>query len=1362
MKPRGDDQDEADAPKEAAGPTVSVSFLTGLDPRQVMALEPPPLSPGETLGSRFTILRRIGDGGTGTVFAARDLLLAEDVALKVLHRSGVVTDDVSLRRLRDEVRAARRIAHPNVCRVHDLGEIDGRVFVVMELLPGVTLREPLRQGVGVGEALEMLRQLAAGLGAAHRAGVIHCDVKPENALLTGDGARPRVVLTDFGIARLIGPSSRAGPELPVEGTPAYMAPEQLVGGVVDERADVYALAVIACELLLRAHPFGVTASSTFLSLSHRVLTAPPLFPDGRPAGLDPDARAALVRALSRGLAREPEARHDGVEALVAALVAACGHAAGTRPPPHLPPAPDELDLRTPVRLTPQPRRASSLAKGVRRLCTIAHVLVEATPTLREHDEERATERIEAMLDVAEAALGDAGGTLVARVPHAVVAAFGARSSQGDEPQRAADAARAVVAAAGEDTLVRAGIDTGRLLVRIGPTGTLTVAGDALTRAAALAEEEGGHGGEVRVTDRAARHLARRFVLESAGSGSRLVARRPAARAEIRGLPLLGRERELNRLVETLAAAAPLGRPRGALLLGPPGVGKSRLRREVTAALVSRGFVPLVAGASPDDALEPYAVLRVLLRELLGLPDQPTAEEASAASRRALRRASDPDATADGTDHPLAAALARLVGPRADLSLASGRTIGLPGAPVLGAARAALTAAASRRPLLVVVEDAGWADDATLDLLEAIARGELEAPVALLAEGRSDLLTRRPRASDAFAVRIELGPLPPDRALELAQLCLGAAATPEAARAVAESAEGNPFHIEEMARDLVERGAAAGSVPSPTTVEEAIQARLDRLDSDARDLLRAAAVLGRTFRRVELEDLLLAGDGGVTEHLDRHLDELEERRILHALPPDAMCDDRYAISHALIREVAYRELAPATRRALHAAAARLLRAGRIDTGEGVERGPERVERLAELARHLEGADERGDALAAYRRAGELALGQGAPAEALRCLRRARALAGDRPPPELLVATGTAALEAGEVAESEAALDEAIAACGADRARVAARAFYARSALSKQRGRWDEAATYARRGLALVSDADEPVLAALLHGALGWVAGYIQGDVQTGLAECLLAVELLSGTPHLAELALAYSALGAAYMRAGRWRDQLRCNRKNLEIGEKLGSIELCARAHGNLGVNLQALGETAESITHSRTALALRQRMCATPGVGLARNNLAIALVDAGRLDEAELELIEAKRLSDLCGGLYYRYEVELSLSRIAARRGVLDQALAHAEAALAHATRDGGRVDEGIARKTIGAVLSMAGQHESAWEALDAAAAILEDADLGEAARVLAEQARAALRRGEPAGELVDEARRRLRSLGASLDEAHVGDTFWI
>ena len=266
--------------------------VTSYSPPGVVALRPL-LDRGDRVGTRFSVTSRLGGGGSGDVYAASDLLLEEDVALKALRASA--TDIDALRRLRDEVRAARRIGHPNVCRVHDLYSADGILYLVMELLLGPTLRQRLRDGrLPAAEALEILRQLGAGLAAAHRAGVIHCDVKPENAMLVG----PRVVITDFGIARMAGGAHRSTVEL--EGTPAYMSPEQVAGTAVDERADVYALATIAAELLLHAHPFVRGREASFAALAGRIAGEDPWLPE--PSGIEPARRAALLAALRRGLA----------------------------------------------------------------------------------------------------------------------------------------------------------------------------------------------------------------------------------------------------------------------------------------------------------------------------------------------------------------------------------------------------------------------------------------------------------------------------------------------------------------------------------------------------------------------------------------------------------------------------------------------------------------------------------------------------------------------------------------------------------------------------------------------------------------------------------------------------------------------------------------------------------------------------------------------------------------------------------------------------------------------------------------------------------------------------------------------------
>jgi len=369
-------------------------------------------------------------------------------------------------------------------------------------------------------------------------------------------------------------------------------------------------------------------------------------------------------------------------------------------------------------------------------------------------------------------------------------------------------------------------------------------------------------------------------------------------------------------------------------------------------------------------------------------------------------------------------------------------------------------------------------------------------------------------------------------------------------------------------------------------------------------------------------------------------------------------------------------------------------------------------------------------------------------------------------DLLVRLGQAATRAGAFLEAEVALDLAVARTEGDAAarRDAARALDARAAVARGRARWDEALDYGRRGLALVADEEDPVLAARLHAALGWVLGFTLGDNARGLAEGLRAIELLEGSAHLAELAGAYSSLAANHMRAGWWRNQLHCNRRSLEIGERLGSLELRARAHLDLGVNLINLGAPVEAADHLRRAVDLTTRMCATASLALSHDKLAFALLDSGDVDGADRELAEAVRLAQLCGGCGFGVEAAIGRARVAARRQDLTAARAAAETAVAQALTERATVYEGIARRVLGAVLSRAGERAGAERELERAEALLRGADPAESARVLAERARHLARHGDGPGaaRLRALARPILEQLGAAMDLAKLEDGEWI
>jgi serine/threonine-protein kinase len=196
------------------------------------------------LAGRYRIIGLIGRGGMGEVYRADDLKLGQPVALKFLPPK-LAEDPVRRERFFAEARIARQLSHPNICRVYDIGEIDGRHFLSMEYIDGEDLASLLKR-IGYlsnEKALDIARQLAAGLAAAHERGVLHRDLKPANIMLDGHG---RVRITDFGLAIVQEDEGRAAAE--IAGTPAYMAPEQLAGKGATVRSDMYSLGLVLYEI----------------------------------------------------------------------------------------------------------------------------------------------------------------------------------------------------------------------------------------------------------------------------------------------------------------------------------------------------------------------------------------------------------------------------------------------------------------------------------------------------------------------------------------------------------------------------------------------------------------------------------------------------------------------------------------------------------------------------------------------------------------------------------------------------------------------------------------------------------------------------------------------------------------------------------------------------------------------------------------------------------------------------------------------------------------------------------------------------------------------------------------------------------
>ncbi|MCA9634805.1 MAG: serine/threonine protein kinase [Myxococcales bacterium] len=265
--------------------------------------------PGLLVAGRFEIIRLLGAGGMGAVYLARDLQLKEEVALKVVAGLGL-SDPASTERLRREAAAARRISHKNVVRLHDIGEEGGLLFLSMEFVDGESLHQRLtRVGPLSGAELRpLLAQLCDGLQAAHAAGVIHRDLKPANILIDRQG---QVKLIDFGIARMAHTDGMTATGM-VIGTAEYMAPEQIRGGAVDARTDLYALGVIIYEALTGRPPFS---GETPIAVGLAHVTEPVPAPRTIRADVSPAWEALILRAL----AKSPTMRFQSASELRSAL-----------------------------------------------------------------------------------------------------------------------------------------------------------------------------------------------------------------------------------------------------------------------------------------------------------------------------------------------------------------------------------------------------------------------------------------------------------------------------------------------------------------------------------------------------------------------------------------------------------------------------------------------------------------------------------------------------------------------------------------------------------------------------------------------------------------------------------------------------------------------------------------------------------------------------------------------------------------------------------------------------------------------------------------------------------------------------------
>lgn len=283
--------------------------------------------PGTLLGDRYRIVSLLGSGGMGEVYRASDLRLGQSVALKFLPDE-TARDPKALARFHNEVRIARQVAHPNVCRVYDIVEMEGHPYISMQYVDGEDLQSLLRRigRLPYDKAVEIARKLCAGLAAAHDKGVLHRDLKPANIMIDGRG---HVLITDFGLASLMGQTEGVEAR---NGTPGYMAPEQLSGKEVSAQSDIYALGVVLYEMFTGRRPFEASTRAELLRMEE----------EGRPSNprniikeIDPAVESITLCCLDPDPRNRPSSALAVLGALPGGDPLAAALAAGETPSPEM-------------------------------------------------------------------------------------------------------------------------------------------------------------------------------------------------------------------------------------------------------------------------------------------------------------------------------------------------------------------------------------------------------------------------------------------------------------------------------------------------------------------------------------------------------------------------------------------------------------------------------------------------------------------------------------------------------------------------------------------------------------------------------------------------------------------------------------------------------------------------------------------------------------------------------------------------------------------------------------------------------------------------------------------------------------------
>ena len=942
-----------------------------------------PITTGTVFQERYEILEKLGEGGFGQVYRARQLATQHEVAIKVLHAVHAASEK-HVARFQREMQLCAQLYHPNIVRLIDSGRAGPDVlYTVFEYVPGRTLMDVLHEqgALPPWEVAHLMLQVLDALACAHNRGVVHRDLKPQNIMVTTTGVRRNALVLDFGLGTLSEDSredlTRITRTQEMLGTPSYAAPEQLRGEGVTALSDLYSWGLIFLECLTgRRVVDGATLQQVvYKQLGPEPVQLPPWLEDHR-----------LGRLLRKVTHKQVPAREISAQSVLRELGACAAEG--------WPVAEGQSAVLTPVGLPLQDTLVTRPEGERRQLTAVCCSVRLLSEEAREGDEED-LDRLLRSLNTACAEVARRYDAHVGSIlGEWVLFYFGYPKAQEDDARRAARAALEMVGRMEQRGAelarerkgrleFRVGIHTGLVISQeprmLGPSDLPALVGATPNHAVRL--EMQAPAGTVLISQATSRLLRGHFAFEPLAAAppagnERLAALRllheyrgQANSQLVEGLlvkPLYGRAQELEVLKQRWWQAA-AGTGQSILLTGEPGIGKSRLVQELTRQVRGTPQTLLECRCAPEGSNVALYPMVDLLERLLGVspdwkPEQTVASLEALLSQYGFNL---PEVM------PLFLGLLSVKG-------------GSERYPPLGVApqRAkeltldALTSlffemAQQQQPVLLLVEDLHWADPTTLELLAPLVKDVSSARICLV-------LTARPEFSVPWTTSYHLQLSRLDRQ-GMEQMVRGLTQDkplpPELVEKLLERTDGVPLFVEELTRVVTEsmpsgqdtssRQLSHSQLSIPSTLRDSLMARLDRLGS-ARELAQLASALGREFSF----EVLKAISQREEADFQRELKVLVDADLVHRRR--GVRSPTYLFKHALIRDTAYESMLKPLRRQVHARIAATLEA----------HFPELVQTRPDLlATHHAAAEQKRQALGYVQKAAMAALMRSANQEAV---------------------------------------------------------------------------------------------------------------------------------------------------------------------------------------------------------------------------------------------------------------------------------------------------------------------------------------------------------------------------------------------